>query len=87
MESTFKFLPKLLINIVDCRRNCSGQFQLSKADINDEANNSSSEESGGRDEESPRRNTKNDENDYREIISPALYVPHDIYCELTNESG
>ena len=103
MESASKFQRILIINAINCSCHCAGQFQVAKADGNndkgdekrgEEGNEESGEERNKNGREKRRSEESNEERDegqeqdvIEEIISPASYVNQFFFVKRINENG
>jgi hypothetical protein len=84
VESFYKFQRILIINVNNCSCHCAGQFQVAKADENDDKGDekrSKDENKKGRQNREWRSEDRNEERDEEQeqegnenIISPASYV-------------
>ena len=92
VESAFQFHHRLIIDVIDCSRYCSGYFQVAKANENshddsedngdegsqgqDEERDGEEDEGGDEDKDEERGEDEDEDINEEEIVSPASYVSH-----------
>ena len=88
VESAFQFHHRLIIDVIDCSRYCSGYFQVAKANENSHDNgdegsqgqyeerDGEEDEGGDEDKDEERGEDEDEDVNEEEIVSPASYVSH-----------